>query len=193
LQRAATPARRLAATRGREGELAAVVVETRIYRLLLLAQTGLAIGLSGWMLRHTLRSPRPASNGPRLAHSAAALLVLVLVLVLVPGLLGISAIANVAGNVSLADALDSGVADSGYFALRLYASVNALKNVLQASMRQPEAAEAGLVQRHGDILRKASERMRDSKWANSCSIATAASTYRCPSPTEPTPHACCRC
>jgi len=74
-------------------------------------------------------------------------------------LLVVAAIANIVGNVSLAETLTSGVIDSGYMALLLYAGVAACRGILHALRTQPEIAQRKLVREHGHMLELLSTRL----------------------------------
>ena len=124
----------------------AVAADGGWYRLLLLVLDTLAIGLTIWMVRH--RQPAPASvSGQRLRHGVRTIAWAVL------GILSAAVLANIAGNLSLAETLTSGVIDSGYMAVLLYAGVNACLGIVSALLGQPELARRRFVQRHETMLR----------------------------------------
>lgn len=127
----------------------AAVADSGLYRLFLLGLNGLALGLTVWMLRRT--GAAPGGGGLLRAMRTLGLLVLVLLLVAV--------IANVCGNVSLAEMLTSGVIDSGYMAVLLYAGVAACVGLLHALLAQPEIAGRKLVRLHGPTLQSVSTRL----------------------------------
>lgn len=60
----------------------------------------------------------------------------------------IAVVANVAGNVSLAEMLTSGVIDSGYMALLLYAGVHACQGIVRALLYQPELSQQRFARQH---------------------------------------------
>nr|WP_145545518.1 mechanosensitive ion channel domain-containing protein [Variovorax boronicumulans] len=134
-----------------------------LYRLYLLALTLLALGLTWQMQRAIARMAlargAPAASGTpgapegrlRQAGHWAGWLVLVL--------LGISAACNLGGNVTLSETLTSGVIDSGYFALMLYAAVAASLGLVHALLRQPELARRRAVQQHAPQLLAACRRV----------------------------------
>ncbi|MGA0569234.1 mechanosensitive ion channel domain-containing protein [Variovorax sp. VNK109] len=129
----------------------AVVADAPIYRLFVLAQTLLTLGLTVWLLRHPVANAAAPRNGLVRALKAVGWLA-------VP-LLAVSALANVAGNVSLAEMLTSGLTDSGYMALVLYAAVVAGMGIVRALLGQPEIARRRLLQEHGMLLLSACKRV----------------------------------
>lgn len=132
----------------------AVPVDKGWYRLYLLGLNALALGLTVWLLRRTARAPQlSASAGLRLRATVRAVAWAVL------GLLAVAAIANVVGNVSLAETLTSGVIDSGYMALLLYAGVNACLGLLRALFGQPELVHRRMVREHGALVQTACTRL----------------------------------
>jgi len=132
----------------------AVPVDKGWYRLYLLGLNALALGLTVWLLRRSARqSPVPAGAGLRLRETVRTVAWAVL------GLLAVAAIANVVGNVSLAETLTSGVIDSGYMALLLYAGVNACLGLLRALFGQPELVHRRLVREHGALVQTACTRL----------------------------------
>jgi len=122
----------------------AAPVDGSLYRLYLLTLNSLALTLTVWLLR---RTPRTLDTGDNRLQQAVRLLSWVVL-----ALLAVAAIANIAGNVSLAETLTSGVIDSGYMALLLYAGVAACRGILHALWRQPEIAQRRLVREHGPVL-----------------------------------------
>ncbi|WP_249729374.1 mechanosensitive ion channel domain-containing protein [Acidovorax sp. CCYZU-2555] len=132
----------------------AVPVDKGWYRLYLLGLNALALGLTVWLLRRTARPPQiTAGAGLRLRTTVRAVAWVVLCL------LAVAAIANVVGNVSLAETLTSGVIDSGYMALLLYAGVNACLGLLRALFGQPELVHRRLVREHGALVQTAGTRL----------------------------------
>lgn len=73
-------------------------------------------------------------------------------------LLAVAVLCNIAGNVSLAETLTSGVIDSGYMALFLYASVAVCQGLLDVIVHQPRLT-GRLVHRQGPVLRAVCERL----------------------------------
>lgn len=129
------------------------------YRLLLLALNLLTLGLTLAMLRR--RWPQPALSAtsappsPGFASMPAAVRMQRLARAVawtVLALLTVAAIANLIGNVSLAEMLTSGIIDSGYMALLLNCAVNACLAIVRAALGQPELARRGLVRRHQGVL-----------------------------------------
>lgn len=130
----------------------AAVVDTGLYRLFLLALNMLALGLTVRLLRHAI-TPDAGARGQRLQALVRPLAWVVLLA------LAVAAVCNIAGNVSMAETLTSGIIDSGYMALLLYASVTACLGLLRALLGQPELARQGLVRRHGALLQAACTRL----------------------------------
>lgn len=130
---------------GLDRSCVAVVADAGLYRLWLLVLNALALGLT-WRM---LRQPLPAVSSGRDRRLQAAIR---LVGRLVLGALLIAAACNVAGNVSLAEMLTSGVIDSGYMALLLYASVAACQDIVRALLNQPGFAASPFVRRHAVTL-----------------------------------------
>lgn len=122
----------------------AAVADVGIYRLFLLALNLLALGLTVWMLRQ--QPTLPADCGPVLQWPRRLLDWLVLVM------LAVAVVCNVTGNVSLAETLTSGVIDSGYMALMLYAGVVACQGLLRVILSQPQLAGQQLLHRQGPVL-----------------------------------------
>jgi small-conductance mechanosensitive channel len=129
----------------------AAVSDASWYRLLLLVLGFLAIGLTAWMLR---LKPAPASAaGGRLRWMVRHIALLVL------AVLAVAVIANLLGNVSLAEMLTSGVIDSGYMALLLYCAVHACVGIVRVLLSQPELAHRGFVRHHEAALQQMSTRL----------------------------------
>jgi small-conductance mechanosensitive channel len=129
----------------------AAVADAGLYRLFLLVLNALALGLTIW----TLRQPPalPAGRGVALQWPRRLLDWVVLVI------LAVAAVCNVAGNVSLAETLTSGVIDSGYMALMLYAGVAACQGLLRVVLSQPQLAGRKLVHRQGPVLQAVFDRL----------------------------------
>lgn len=118
----------------------AIVGDNGIYRLYLLIINGLAFGLTLWLLRRTTNAvPAPQNHLQRairpIGWSASILL-------------AVAFVANVFGNVSVAETLTSGVIDSGYMALLLYASVAVCSELFRAVLAQPELAQRYFVRKY---------------------------------------------
>jgi potassium efflux system protein len=123
----------------------AAVTDSGWYRLLFLVLSLLAIGFTCRFLSH--KPPASAStNSQKLKQTLRNIGWLVLVILM------IATVSNVAGNISLAEMLTSGVIDSGYMALLLYAGVNASLAIGRALLLQPELAERGFLRRHQTML-----------------------------------------
>jgi small-conductance mechanosensitive channel len=122
-----------------------------IYRIYLLAVNGLALVLTLWLLCRAI--PAMQSPDSRLQQVmrpigwiAAALLTVALG-------------ANVVGNTSLAETLTSGVIDSGYMALLLYAGIAACVGLFQALLGQPELANRHFVRHQETALQSGFTRL----------------------------------
>lgn len=122
----------------------AAPADVGLYRLYTLAVSLLAIGLTVWLLRRTPQNRPPGES--RLQTGVRRISWIVL------AVLTLSVAANIGGNISLAETLTSGVIDSGYMALLLYAGVAAVQAILHALGRQPELAQRKLVRQHGATL-----------------------------------------
>ncbi|GAB2817582.1 hypothetical protein GCM10027276_18590 [Comamonas piscis] len=118
----------------------AAVADAALYRLVLLALNVLALGLTVWLLRHPVATATP--RGSTLQHVVRPMGWAAL------AMLALAAACNIAGNVSLAEMLTSGIIDSGYMALLLYAAVAACIGILQALLGQPELSNRRLVRQH---------------------------------------------
>ena len=123
----------------------AAVAEASLYRLFLLVLNMVALGLTVRLLRHT-GPPALDARSKRFQTLVRPLAWTVLLA------LAVAAICNVAGNISMAETLTSGVIDAGYMALLLYAGVAVCHGLLHALLHQPELDRHGLVQRHGALL-----------------------------------------
>jgi small-conductance mechanosensitive channel len=129
----------------------AAVADPGFYRLFLLVLNLLALGLTVWMLRR--QRALPPGGGQALQWARRLLDWLVL------AMLSVAAVCNVAGNVSLAETLTSGVIDSGYMALMLYAGVAACQGLLRVILSQPQLAGRQLVHRQGPVLQTVFDRL----------------------------------
>ena len=121
-----------------------VPADVGLYRLYTLGVSVLAMGLTVWLLRRAPRDPTAGDSGLQTAVRRISWIVL--------AVLTVSTAANIGGNISLAETLTSGVIDSGYMALLLYAGVAAVLGILHALVRQPELAQRKLVRQHGPAL-----------------------------------------
>ncbi len=122
----------------------AAVADAALYRLFLLALNFLALGLTIWLLRHPVSTSSPHDSMLQRAARPVGWTGLVV--------LALAAACNIAGNVSLAEMLTSGVIDSGYMALLLYAAVAACIGILQALLGQPELANRRLVRQNETLV-----------------------------------------
>ena len=121
----------------------------RWYQLLLAAA---AIASTLWLLWRARPQAHAGRDGGRVGRLVRGLAWVGI------GLLALSIVANVVGNVSLAEMLLAGVIDSGYMALLLYAAFNVFLALLEVLFAHPSAAGLHLVRvqdtRLLDLLRK---------------------------------------
>lgn len=129
----------------------ALVADVGIYRLFTLVLNLLALGLTLWMLRRPWSPPIGRFKALKSARRPLEWSVLLI--------LAVAAICNVAGNISLAETLTSGVIESGYMALLLYASVTACQGLLRVVLSQSRLAGRSLVHRQGPALQAALDRL----------------------------------
>jgi small-conductance mechanosensitive channel len=129
-----------------------IAADPGLYRLFLLLLNGLAIGLTVWVLRRP--SPAPAAAHLSRVQRAARPVAWVVL-----GLLAVAALANVLGNVSLAEMLTSGVIDSGYMAMLLSATVVACLGIFGTLLGQPELANRRLLREQTPLLLTAGRRL----------------------------------
>lgn len=122
----------------------AAVADAALYRMFLLVLNFLALGLTVWLLRHPVSTAPPHDSMLQGAVRPIGWTAL--------AVLALAAASNIAGNVSLAEMLTSGVIDSGYMALLLYAAVAACVGILQALLGQPELTNRRLVRQHETLL-----------------------------------------
>lgn len=118
------------------------------YRLFLLLLSTLAVVLTLWLLRQAPKQ-NVAATGPQAMLQWAVRPLGWAALVM----LAAACACNIAGNVSLAEMLTSGVIDSGYMALLLYSAVSACMGIMHALLGQPELAVRHLVRQHEPVLR----------------------------------------
>jgi small-conductance mechanosensitive channel len=129
----------------------AVVADAAWYRVFLLALNALALGLTVWLLRHPGFTSAARDSALQRAVRPVGWTAL--------AVLALAAACNIAGNVSLAEMLTSGVIDSGYMALLLYAAVAACMGILRAFLGQPELANRRLVRQHEPLVLTACTRL----------------------------------
>ncbi|MFG6430156.1 mechanosensitive ion channel family protein [Roseateles sp. LYH14W] len=120
-----------------------------VFRLYHFALTVLALLVTLWFLQ------RARSQGPALTRAAAIARAAAWAAAV---LLGLAALLNAVGNVSLAETLTSGVIDSGYSALLLYAAVAVARALLRVVGSDPAVQRLALVRRHGEALLSAATR-----------------------------------
>lgn len=116
-----------------------------LYRLYYLALSLLALAATGWLLWRSRgeRYAGVAGRAGQLVHGLAWGGV---------AILSAAIVANVLGNVSLAEMLTAGIIESGYFALVLYAAVTVLEALLRRLGARPEVRRLWLMRRHGGHL-----------------------------------------
>jgi small-conductance mechanosensitive channel len=115
------------------------------YRVYLLGLTLLTATLLAWVL--WLRRPRPGAATP----SASQKLVRFFGWAAIAALL-VSAMANLLGNVSLAEMLTVGIVDSGYVGLVLYAGVTVLASVIRLLLARRAISRFTIVTQHAGPL-----------------------------------------
>jgi potassium-dependent mechanosensitive channel len=115
------------------------------YRLYILAVSVVSAGVISWLLYSAAR--RQPRAGSELATSILRATAWVAVLALVVGM-----IANVVGNVSLAEMLASAVLDSAYLGLALYAGTNVLSSILSLLMARRKMTRFRVITQHAGPL-----------------------------------------
>lgn len=116
-----------------------------LYRLYYLALATLALAATCWLLWRSRgeRFAGAAGRAGRLVHGLTWVAVATLF---------VSIVANVLGNVSLAEMLTTGIIECGYFALVLYAAVTVLDTLLRRLGARKEVRRLWLMRRHGGNL-----------------------------------------
>ena len=111
------------------------------YRLYLLALALLAATLLGWALWSRRPRPEGAPVGAvrRMVRLAGWLALLAML---------VSAVSNVAGNVSLAEMLVGGIVESGYIGLVLYAGVSVVASIVRLLLARRSLARFRVVTQH---------------------------------------------
>jgi len=115
------------------------------YRLYILAVSFVSAGVISWLLYSAAR--RQPRAGSELATSILRVTAWIAVLALVVGM-----IANVVGNVSLAEMLASAVLDSAYLGLALYAGTNVLSSILSLLMARRKMTRFRVITQHAGPL-----------------------------------------
>ncbi len=119
-----------------------------MYRTYSLSITLLALALTLWLL---WRSRRKAPTKGLQGRARTAIHVVGWTGV---GMLAVSALSNVLGNVSLAEMLTGGLLDSGYMALMLYAAVAVFLALLRLTFAQPGLSKLRMARvRDGSMMR----------------------------------------
>lgn len=120
----------------------AFVANPVLYRLFLLSLAGLALLLTAWVIWRTMRRDPVIPTAHPFAHALSAASWVAAIL------LSVSAVANVLGNVSLAEMLTMGVIDSGYMGLVLFAGVTVLLSLLRLLVSHRILAKVRMVREH---------------------------------------------
>lgn len=124
----------------------AVVGDASLYRLFGLGLACMALALTLWLLHRARASTAlPQPGLMRFVRPAASVVAI---------LLAIAVVANVIGNVTLAETLTSGVIDTGYMALVLYAAAAAIVGIAGSLVARPAVAGRRFFVRHGGSLRR---------------------------------------
>ncbi|MCM2313158.1 MAG: mechanosensitive ion channel [Steroidobacteraceae bacterium] len=115
------------------------------HRLYLLGLTLLSAVLLTWLLWRSRPRPEsePSTIGRRVAWLVGAAAIAALL---------VSAVANVVGNVSLAEMLTGGILDSGYVGLVLYAGVTVLSSVIRLLLARRALSRFSIVTQHAGPL-----------------------------------------
>jgi potassium-dependent mechanosensitive channel len=115
------------------------------HRSYLLFVTVLSLVLMVWLLLHQRRPAQaePAQRTVRVVRGIGWLAV---------GMLGVSAVANILGNVSLSEMLMTGLLDAGYVGLVLYAGVTVLASVLRLLFARRVLSRFRVVTQHAGAL-----------------------------------------
>ncbi len=115
------------------------------YRLHSLALTLLALATVLWLLMRGRR--RPDAPAPTRLHQTLRAIAWG-----AAALLAVSAIANIVGNLSLAEMLTSATVSSGYFGLMLYAGVTIIVTLLQLLLARPGVSRFRIAREHAPPL-----------------------------------------
>jgi small-conductance mechanosensitive channel len=122
-----------------------LLANSYLYRVYLLGLTLLAVILLAWVLwrRRPRAGAENATGARRLVRFAGW--------AAIAGML-VSAVANLVGNVSLAEMLTSGILESGYVGLVLYAGVTVLSSVIRLLLARRVVARFSVVSQHAGPL-----------------------------------------
>jgi len=115
------------------------------YRLYLLGLAVLTVMLLAWVLWR--RRPRPGTEALKFSRTLVRFVGWASIAALM-----VAAVANVLGNVSLAEMLIGSILDSGYVGLVLYAGVTVLASVLRLLMARRALSRFSVVTRHAGPL-----------------------------------------
>ena len=115
------------------------------YRLYILAVSVVTAGVVAWLLYSAAR--KRTHTGILLASSVLHVFAWITIVALV-----IAVIANVVGNVSLAEMLGSAVLDSAYLGLVLFAGTNVLSSILSLLLARQEMTRFRVITRHAGPL-----------------------------------------
>ena len=115
------------------------------YRLYLLGLAVLTVMLLAWVLWR--RRPRPGTEALKFSRTFVRFVGWASIAALM-----VAAVANVLGNVSLAEMLIGSILDSGYVGLVLYAGVTVLASVLRLLMARRALSRFSVVTRHAGPL-----------------------------------------
>ncbi len=114
-----------------------VAGDSGVYHIYLLFINGLALVLTLWLLRSAMPAVQKRDSRLQRIMRPTGWVATVL--------LTVALCANIVGNTSLAETLTSGVIDSGYMALLLYAGVSTCVGLFRALLGQPEIANRHFV------------------------------------------------
>ena len=123
----------------------AAIADNGVYRWLLLALTVLALGLA-WRVMPHLRHAAQTSSMRRRITTLRALDLAAL------AALAVSLLCNVLGNVTLAETLTSGVIDSAYMAILMYAGAICCRDVLRTLVSRASVMRDSIAARHAGAV-----------------------------------------
>jgi small-conductance mechanosensitive channel len=115
------------------------------HRMYLLLVTVVTAGAIAWLLVRDSRQPVPGerSRVRAAAHAVGWLAVLALL---------VAAVANVVGNISLAEMLSGAVLDSGYVGLALYAGAHVLTSIMRLALARRSVSRFRVITQHAGPL-----------------------------------------